>query len=181
MCPGENIRVTRRDSDPGGPDGLREDLVLSVRRFGVVPVVIAEGTVDLRTGPQLAHVITAAVARQPADVVIDLTGVGFLSVTGLHVLLDARRAAGDRTRLRVLAARRASANHHPHRSGPGAGGLLGPAGWDRPLSGGRPGRFQPLGPDLDGRAAFAEGVRKATPLPGERVTGSVRQDTRATW
>ncbi|WP_410596509.1 STAS domain-containing protein [Amycolatopsis sp. lyj-23] len=78
--------------------------MLSVRRFGVVPVVIAEGTVDLRTRPQLAHVITAAVARQPADVVIDLTGVGFLSVTGLHVLLDARRAAGDRTRLRVLAA-----------------------------------------------------------------------------
>lgn len=102
--PGENIRVTRRDSDPGGPDGLREDLVLSVRRFGVVPVVIAEGTVDLRTGPQLAHVITVAVARQPADVVIDLTGVRFLSVTGLHVLLDARRAAGNRTRLRVLAA-----------------------------------------------------------------------------
>ncbi|MCR6481782.1 STAS domain-containing protein [Amycolatopsis sp. OK19-0408] len=96
--------MTRRDSDPGGPDGLREDLVLSVRRFGVVPVVIAEGTVDLRTGPQLAHVITAAVAQQPADVVIDLTGVGFLSVTGLHVLLDARRAAEDRTRLRVLAA-----------------------------------------------------------------------------
>ena len=48
--------------------------------------------------------ITDAVARQPADVVIDLTGVGFLSVTGLHVLLDARRSAGDRTRLRVLAA-----------------------------------------------------------------------------
>jgi anti-sigma B factor antagonist len=65
--------------------------------------VTASGTIDLRTRPQLARAITAAVAERPADVVIDLTDVDFMSSVGLHVLLDARQEAGNRTRLRVIA------------------------------------------------------------------------------
>ncbi len=76
---------------------------MSVHRFDGVPVVTAEGTVDLRTGPTLARAITAALAPQPADVVIDLSGVGFMAAAGVHVLLDAQHNAGASTRLRVLA------------------------------------------------------------------------------
>jgi anti-sigma B factor antagonist len=95
--------VTRRDADPGEPAGPREELAVSVRRFDGAQVVTASGTIDLRTRPQLARAITAAVAERPADVVIDLTDVDFMSSVGLHVLLDARQEAGNRTRLRVIA------------------------------------------------------------------------------
>jgi anti-sigma B factor antagonist len=76
---------------------------VSVWRLDAARVVTAEGTVDLRTRTRLAQAITAAIAKQPAEVVIDLSGVDFLSSAGLHVLLDAHHDAANRTRLRVVA------------------------------------------------------------------------------
>ncbi|MBE1498179.1 anti-anti-sigma factor [Amycolatopsis lexingtonensis] len=66
-------------------------------------VVAAVGTVDLRTASCLSDAVVDAVNRRPATLVVDLTGVDFLAAAGLHVLLGARRAAGEHTRLRVVA------------------------------------------------------------------------------
>lgn len=76
---------------------------MSVRRLAGVPVVAADGTVDLHTVPRLADAVAAALTQRPARLVIDLTEVGFLAAAGLHVLLDAQHDAGDRTQLRVVA------------------------------------------------------------------------------
>jgi anti-sigma B factor antagonist len=74
-----------------------------VSRLDGAQVVTAEGTIDLRTGTRLAQAIKAAIAKQPAEVVIDLSGVDFLSSAGLHVLLDAHHDAANHTQLRVVA------------------------------------------------------------------------------
>jgi anti-sigma B factor antagonist len=60
------------------------------------------GELDLATAPQLARCLREL---QPnADrVCLDLTGVSFLDLSGLRVLLDARRDAGERgAQLRVV-------------------------------------------------------------------------------
>ncbi|MBE8519228.1 STAS domain-containing protein [Amycolatopsis sp. H6(2020)] len=61
------------------------------------------GDVDLLTTPLLADAVTAALASCPARLVIDLTGVRFLSSTGLSVLVQAdRAAAGTGTEVRIV-------------------------------------------------------------------------------
>ena len=52
------------------------------------------GELDLSTAPELDRALSA----EDADIVIDLRGVEFIDSSGIHALLDARRA---RPRLRV--------------------------------------------------------------------------------
>ena len=61
--------------------------------------ITVRGEVDLTTGERLEREILAAEEREPATLVIDLTGVGFLDSTGLQIVLDAdvrAQAAGHR-------------------------------------------------------------------------------------
>ncbi|WP_439377223.1 STAS domain-containing protein [Amycolatopsis lexingtonensis] len=96
--------MTRRGPDPEEPQaGLRENLVVSTCTLEGALVVAAVGTVDLRTAARLSDAVAEAVTRRPAKLVVDLTGVNFLAAAGLHVLLGAQRAAGEHTRLRVVA------------------------------------------------------------------------------
>src|SRR5690242_121658 len=96
--------VTHRGPDPEDPPtGLREDLVVSVCAREGALVVAAAGTVDLRTAPRLSDAVARGAAQRPVKLVVDLTEVEFLASAGLHVLLDARRAVGEHTRLRVVA------------------------------------------------------------------------------
>ncbi|SFW86992.1 STAS domain-containing protein [Amycolatopsis australiensis] len=85
------------------PADARDELTVSVRSLDGARIVAAEGTVDLHTAGQLTDAITAALAHQPTRLVIDLTAVRFLSAAGLHVLLKADHAAGDRTQVKVVA------------------------------------------------------------------------------
>jgi anti-sigma B factor antagonist len=66
----------------------------------------ASGEVDLHSASVLEEAVTAAVARTPALLVIDLTGVSFLASIGITVLLEARRVAGEGTQIRVVAGER---------------------------------------------------------------------------
>jgi anti-sigma B factor antagonist len=61
------------------------------------------GEVDLLSAQVLRNAITEALGREPALLVIDLTGVSFLASVGMTVLLKAHREAGRTTiRLRVV-------------------------------------------------------------------------------
>jgi anti-anti-sigma factor len=58
-------------------------------------VVAAAGEIDLSTVDDLAVAVRAALAGHAGMVVIDLTEVQFLASTGLSVLVEAERAAGE--------------------------------------------------------------------------------------
>lgn len=73
--------------------------------FGKTAVVHAVGEVDMGTAPELrAHVLAACdAAKEPAPVVVDLTGVDFFGSSGIGVLIEAhRRCQAQRTPLRVV-------------------------------------------------------------------------------
>ncbi|WP_199199054.1 STAS domain-containing protein [Amycolatopsis sp. CA-128772] len=67
-----------------------------------VVMVAATGEVDMLTVPLLADAVSAALARGPGVLVIDLTGVTFLASAGLSVLLQADQAAGAAIAVRVV-------------------------------------------------------------------------------
>lgn len=74
---------------PGRPDAV----VLSVR-----------GEVDLSTSPFLQRVLLAHLDDAAGLMIVDLTGVSFLSAAGLTVLVNVKRAAvAARRRLRLVA------------------------------------------------------------------------------
>jgi anti-anti-sigma factor len=54
--------------------------------------VTVVGEVDVATGPQLAKVLDAQVARATGAVYVDLAGVTFMDASGLHPLVDAAEA-----------------------------------------------------------------------------------------
>jgi anti-sigma B factor antagonist len=56
-------------------------------------VLAVDGAVDLLSAPQLAEAICGALGEAPAGFIVDLTGVEFLSVVGISVLVAAREAA----------------------------------------------------------------------------------------
>lgn len=69
---------------------------------GIV-VVTAVDAVDMLTAPRLQEVITAALARKPARLILDLTQVGFLGSAGMQVLMATRNRLGPDTRFAVVA------------------------------------------------------------------------------
>ncbi len=56
---------------------------------GAVSVRVT-GEIDMSTAPNLRRALLDAVAQASADVVVDLSGVGFLDSTGLSALVAAR-------------------------------------------------------------------------------------------
>ncbi|KAA2257903.1 STAS domain-containing protein [Solihabitans fulvus] len=70
-----------------------------------VAVVKVAGEVDMLTAPTLAACLLAGLARwTPRRLVVDLRRVGFLSVAGLGVLIEANEQAGARhVELRLVA------------------------------------------------------------------------------
>lgn len=88
-------------TDPQSATGLR----LHVHYTRDTPVVTAIGEVDEETAPALHERIAACVAERPRRLIIDLTGVTFLSSAGLHVLVQANVQT---PRLGVVAADRAT-------------------------------------------------------------------------
>lgn len=97
------------DGDPPSPeDALRVSLETAEGWLAVA----AAGEVDLLTVPVLDDAVTAALARRPARLVIDLTEVTFLDSTGLSALAQAHTAASTGTEVRVVA----PADGMPHRA-----------------------------------------------------------------
>jgi anti-sigma B factor antagonist len=87
------------DSVPGSRDeagGLREGPVRHVsERDGSVVVELA-GELDLYNAEELRSALHDAAAREPARLVIDLSGVEFIDSTALGVLVEERRRLANR-------------------------------------------------------------------------------------
>ncbi len=66
-------------------------------------VLAVAGEVDLLTATQLTDAVTAALARRPPVLVIDLAAVTFLDSSGLSVLARAHADGGRDTVVRVVA------------------------------------------------------------------------------
>jgi len=66
-------------------------------------VVTAVGAVDMLTAPQLQDVMTAALGRKPAGLILDMTQVEFLGSAGMQVLMATRKQLGPETRFAVVA------------------------------------------------------------------------------
>lgn len=76
---------------------------ISERWIDRVVVVSVSGVVDMLTAPQLATAIEAALAQNPAALVVDFTDVDFLASAGMGVLVAAHDRAGADIRLCVVA------------------------------------------------------------------------------
>jgi anti-anti-sigma factor len=69
--------------------------VVTERLVGQVAVIATSGVVDMITAPQLEDAITAALAKSPTGLVVDLTDVEFLASAGMGVLVAAHDAAPE--------------------------------------------------------------------------------------
>lgn len=67
-----------------------------MRWRGDAVVVAVAGEIDLVTAPEFDEVVAGVVDQGPAVLVVDLTGVSFLSSAGLQVLAGAHRRLGER-------------------------------------------------------------------------------------
>lgn len=85
------------------------DLVaVDVTEAGTGVHVTVTGEVDSASAPVLRRELDAVLDARPAEIVLDLRGVGFLDSAGLSVLAAAHRRAGaEDVRLRVVAYGRA--------------------------------------------------------------------------
>ena len=84
----------------------KDDVVwyLSVERTDAdgVAVISAEGRISQRTAADLQTIVTAAIESSPRGVVLDLSGVDYISSAGLRVLERAAARLGSDMRRLVL-------------------------------------------------------------------------------
>ncbi|BBY00338.1 STAS domain-containing protein [Mycobacterium seoulense] len=83
---------------------MSEEFWVNRRDAGEAVILEVSGAVDIITAPSLATQIDVALSGTPAVLVIDLTGVNFLSSAGITVLVEVQRLTQDSpTSLRVAA------------------------------------------------------------------------------
>ncbi|MGV0873172.1 STAS domain-containing protein [Mycolicibacterium sp. XJ879] len=71
---------------------------------GRVAVVAASGDLDMLTAPELKSAVEAALAKDPAGLIVDLTQVDFLGSAGMQVLMEAHnQVEGTEIRFAVVA------------------------------------------------------------------------------
>ena len=85
---------------PPEPPGVAEvpapgPLRIDSRREGDAVVVALNGELDLASAPELERELREAEAANPARVIIDLSGLGFMDSTGLQALLRTRERASS--------------------------------------------------------------------------------------
>ncbi|MET7486721.1 anti-sigma factor antagonist [Streptomyces sp. NPDC005538] len=86
-------------------DPSSASLMIVSHRAGDRTVVTVSGEIDIDTEQTMQRALRLALARSPAGVDLDLTGVGFCDCSGLNVLLRVRRhALADGKTLGILTA-----------------------------------------------------------------------------
>ena len=84
--------ITEHSEEPGHLSDAVDQFSVRTERPGADTIVVrACGEVDLETNPELSAGIAAAIAQQPAVLVLDLTGVSFCSSCGLMTMVAAER------------------------------------------------------------------------------------------
>lgn len=89
-------------SDTGSTPVTEDEMSLDVHRHEQGVVITVAGEVDSVTAPRLGRSLDGVLATAAGVVVVDLVRVTFLASTGLSALLDAHRATGPGSPLRVV-------------------------------------------------------------------------------
>jgi anti-anti-sigma factor len=79
-----------------------EHFGVDAHRDGATEVVVVAGEVDIATAPLLRAVLDTVLARRPARVEVDLSGVSFLDAYALTLLAAVRRRLATRRAVLVL-------------------------------------------------------------------------------
>ena len=77
--------------------------VVNEEWVGRTAVISVSGVLDMLTSPQLEATITAAVAKNPAAVIVNLSDVEFLASAGMGVLVAARDQSDGKYGFAVVA------------------------------------------------------------------------------
>jgi anti-sigma B factor antagonist len=80
-----------------------DGFAVAATRVNDVVVVSVSGDLDMVTVPMAFEAIQLAGHAESAALIVDLTGVAFLSVAGITLLLDAHRQVASHRRFRVVA------------------------------------------------------------------------------
>ncbi|MDQ3784672.1 MAG: STAS domain-containing protein [Actinomycetota bacterium] len=68
---------------------MNDTFLVSVQHLdGAGAKLMCVGELDVATTDSLRHALEEAIAAAPASLVIDCTGLSFISIDGLHLLLD---------------------------------------------------------------------------------------------
>ncbi len=83
---------------PGfGRDTLKRALLqVSAEHRGARSVIHVGGEIDICTSPQLRHALEEAIDTSRGELIIDLSAVDVIDLSGIRVLLSAIRRAGAR-------------------------------------------------------------------------------------
>lgn len=71
--------------------------------IGRTALISVSGVLDMLTSPQLESTISAAIAKGPTALVVDLTDVDFLASAGMGVLVSARDQVDGKIKFAVVA------------------------------------------------------------------------------
>jgi anti-anti-sigma factor len=83
-------------------------ITIRARDVDRVAVVEVAGDIDMSNADQVRGLLTASVDRQPAGLVVDLTGIDFFSSAGINALVfSAARARAQAVTMVVVAGQRA--------------------------------------------------------------------------
>jgi len=85
-----DVEDAERASDEGVPPPETKINVSVVEGCGVVAV---SGEIDIATAGQLVALLAAEIDQRPDGVVVDLSGVAFMSSSGLGVLIESQETA----------------------------------------------------------------------------------------
>lgn len=83
---------------------LEQPLTIEVHRDGTAATLTLQGELDPHTAPMLADEIDDLISDGATDVVLVLTGLGFVDSSGLRVIISADRALTEREGRLVLRA-----------------------------------------------------------------------------
>jgi anti-anti-sigma factor len=95
--------VDETAASSGEDPAIRDVCSLTSTWVGRVVVVAAKGTVDVLTAPRLTEAVDAALAQDPAGLIVDLTEVDFLASAGMSVLIEAHQKTSGSTHFGVVA------------------------------------------------------------------------------
>lgn len=90
-------------SDKGAPTGGFAGYAVSRRGERGMVVLAVTGALDILTADNFTDQLLAAIAEAPRAVIVDMSDLEFLASAGMSALVEGHRAAGDSTRLGVVA------------------------------------------------------------------------------
>ncbi|WP_218952380.1 STAS domain-containing protein [Amycolatopsis anabasis] len=87
---------------PGPALPVEPRATVTVEHRDTTTVLAVAGELDHATTPRLVDAVNLALAGQPAVLILDLSGVVFMTSAGLSALAGAHHGCGDQIQLRIV-------------------------------------------------------------------------------